>query len=62
MKAPDTVSQLDLLNELIRRVENGWQPLDQDKFIELYFDLTDAYERSKWHVADQRRRWPELER
>ena len=50
MLVPEKISQLDLLKELLRRIETGCKPRDLEQFEKLYFDLTDAYERSVWNA------------
>ncbi len=58
---PDTVSHLNLLIELLRRVQKGERPANQDEWLNLYFDLTDAHERAIWAVQHQDTKWPEME-
>ncbi len=58
---PDKISNLDLLVELLRRVQSGAKPVDHDEWANLYFDLTDAHERAVWAVQHQYTKWPAME-
>ena len=47
MNIPATVSHYVLLIELVRRIEDGREPDDENDFCDLYLDLTDAWLRSE---------------
>jgi hypothetical protein len=54
MDVENNVSHLMLIQELVRRLEQGWKPADIDEFRELYLDLSDAQQRAIWHMQIDR--------